>query len=118
PFKDGVSGINRCQFFGSFNTSKLSLQLNLKHPVGVDIARRLLQWCDVALDSFTAGTMASLGFDYETARSINPAIIMATTCLFGQNCPAAQLAGSGYHAAGVSGLYAISGSADRPPAGP
>ena len=67
PFKDGISGINRCQFFGSFNTSKLSLQLNLKHPVGADIARRLLQWCDVALDSFTAGTMASLGFDYEPA---------------------------------------------------
>ena len=32
PFKDDIPGINRCQFFGSFNTSKLSLQLDLKHP--------------------------------------------------------------------------------------
>jgi crotonobetainyl-CoA:carnitine CoA-transferase CaiB-like acyl-CoA transferase len=118
PFKDDVPGINRCQFFGSFNTSKLSLQLDLKHPVGKDIARRLLSWCDVALDSFTAGTMDSLGLGYETARALNPSIIIATTCLMGQSGPAAGLAGYGYHAAAVCGFYEITGWDDRPPAGP
>jgi crotonobetainyl-CoA:carnitine CoA-transferase CaiB-like acyl-CoA transferase len=118
PFKDDVPGINRCQFFGSFNTSKLSLQLNLKHPVGLDVARRLLAWCDVALDSFTAGTMADAGLGYDVARSLNPDIIMATTCLLGQTGPASKLAGYGYHAAAVSGFYEITGWDDRPPAGP
>ena len=118
PFKDDIAGINRCQFFGSFNTSKLSLQLDLKHPVGNDVARQLLAWCDVALDSFTAGTMAELGLGYEVARSLNPDIIMATTCLMGQYGPAAELAGYGYHAAAVSGFYEITGWDDRPPAGP
>jgi crotonobetainyl-CoA:carnitine CoA-transferase CaiB-like acyl-CoA transferase len=118
PFKDGVPGINRCQFFGAFNTSKLSLQLNLKHPGGNEVARRLLAWCDVALDSFTAGTMNELGLGYETARALNPGIVMATTCLLGQSGPAAKLAGYGYHAAAVSGFYEITGWDDRPPAGP
>ena len=118
PFKDDIPGINRCQFFGSFNTSKLSLQLNLKHPTGNDIARRLLAWCDIALDSFTAGTMDALGLGYDVARELNPDIIMATTCLLGQYGPAAQLAGYGYHAAAVSGFYEITGWDDRPPAGP
>jgi crotonobetainyl-CoA:carnitine CoA-transferase CaiB-like acyl-CoA transferase len=118
PFKDDIPGINRCQFFGAFNTSKLSLQLHLKHPVGQAIARRLLAWCDVALDSFTAGTMDELGLGYEAARAVNPGIIMATTCLLGQNGPAAKLAGYGYHAAAVSGFYEITGWDDRPPAGP
>jgi benzylsuccinate CoA-transferase BbsF subunit len=118
PFKDNIAGINRCQFFGSFNTSKLSLQLDLKHPVGNDIARQLLGWCDIALDSFTAGTMSALGLDYEVARPLNPDIIMATTCLLGQYGPAAKLAGYGYHAAAVSGFYEITGWDDRPPAGP
>ena len=118
PFKDGIAGINRCQFFGSFNTSKLSLQLDLKHPDGRAIAERLLAWCDVALDSFTAGTMAALGLGYDVARQLNPGIIMATTCLMGQTGPAAQLAGYGYHAAAVSGFYEITGWDDRPPAGP
>ena len=118
PFMDDVPGINRCQFFGSFNTSKLSLQLNLKHPEGLDLAKQLLAWCDIALDSFTAGTMGELGLGYDVARQLNPGIIMATTCLLGQTGPAARLAGYGYHAAAVSGFYEITGWDDRPPAGP
>jgi benzylsuccinate CoA-transferase BbsF subunit len=118
PFKDNVSGINRCQFFGSFNTSKLSLHLNLKHPGGQAIARRLLAWCDVALDSFTAGTMGDFGLGYDVARALNPSIIMATTCLMGQTGPDARLGGYGYHAAAVSGFFEITGWDDRPPAGP
>lgn len=118
PFKDDVPGINRCQFFASFNTSKLSLQLNLKHPEGHAVARRLLEWCDIALDSFTAGTMNELGLGYDVARDLNPGIVMATTCLLGQSGPAARLAGYGYHAASISGFFEITGWDDRPPGGP
>ncbi len=118
PFKDDIPGIDRCQFFGSFNTSKLSLQLNLKHESGKDVARRLLSWCDIALDSFTAGTMDRLELGYEATRETNPGIIMATTCLFGQYGPAAKLAGYGYHAASISGFYEVTGWPDRAPGGP
>src|SRR5262249_4837697 len=89
-----------------------------KHPVGNGIAKRLLEWCDIALDSFTAGTMNALGLGYDVARELNPDIIMATTCLLGQSGPASQLAGYGYHAAAVSGFYEITGWDDRPPGGP
>lgn len=118
PFKDNIPGVNRCQFFGSFNTSKLSLALDLKHPVGLEVAKRLLAWADVCLDSFTAGTMGDLGLGYDVARRINPAIVMASTCLMGQTGPAASLAGYGYHAAAISGFYEITGWDDRPPGGP
>jgi crotonobetainyl-CoA:carnitine CoA-transferase CaiB-like acyl-CoA transferase len=118
PFKDNVAGVNRCQFFASFNTSKLSLALNLKRPEGLEVAKRLVRWADVCLDSFTAGTMASLGLGYDVVRAINPAIIMASTCLMGQSGPASRLAGYGYHAAAISGFYEITGWDDRPPAGP
>ena len=118
PFKDGIAGINRCQFFGSFNTSKLSLQLNLKHPDGLATAKRLLQWADICLDSFTAGTMAELGLGYDVARQQNPGLIMASTCLMGQTGPAAPLAGYGYHAASVCGFYEVTGWDDRAPGGP
>ena len=118
PFKDNIPGVNRCQFFGSFNTSKLSLALNLKHPEGLAVAKRLIAWADLCLDSFTAGTMAALGLGYEVARELNPSIVMASTCLMGQTGPAAGLAGYGYHAAAISGFYEITGWDDRPPAGP
>ena len=118
PFKDGVPGINRCHFFGAFNTSKLSLQLDLKHPVGIEVARRLLSWCDVCLDSFTAGTMNQLGLGYDVARELNPRHDHGHDLPMGQYGPAAELAGYGYHAASVCGFYEVTGWDDRPPGGP
>jgi len=118
PFKDNIPGPNRCQFFGSFNTSKYSLALNLKEPEGLEVAKHLVRWADICLDSFTAGTIADLGLGYDVVRQINPSIIMASTCLMGQTGPAAPLAGYGYHAAAVSGFYEVTGWDDRPPGGP
>ena len=90
----------------------------MKHPVGHEVAKRLLSWCDIALDSFTAGTMDRIGLGYEAARVSNPEIIMAETCLFGQTGPMASLAGYGYHAAAISGFYEVTGWPDRAPGGP
>jgi crotonobetainyl-CoA:carnitine CoA-transferase CaiB-like acyl-CoA transferase len=118
PFKDGVPGTNRSQFFGDFNTSKLSLSLNLKNPAGVGVARRLIAWADVYIESFTPGTVDDLGIGYETARSLNPSIIMASNCLMGQSGPAAAFAGYGYHASAIAGFCEVTGWPDLAPDGP
>ncbi|GIW13478.1 MAG: putative CoA-transferase [Tepidiforma sp.] len=118
PFKDGGFGPNRSQFFGAFNTSKRSIALNLKSEEGREVARRLIAWADVVIESFTPGTMADLGLGYEAARELNPDIIYVSTCLMGQTGPAAPMAGYGYHAAAISGFYEVTGWDDRPPAGP
>jgi benzylsuccinate CoA-transferase BbsF subunit len=118
PFKDGVFGPNRSHFFGESNTSKLSLALNLKNPGGAAIARRLIEWADVYIESFSPGTVDDLGIGYETARSINQSIVMVSTSLMGQTGPAATFAGFGYHAAAVAGFYEVTGWPDLPPDGP
>jgi benzylsuccinate CoA-transferase BbsF subunit len=113
-----VFGPNRSHFFGMCNSSKWSLALNLKQEQGRTIAKRLIAWADVCLESFTPGTMAGLGLGYDVARAINPGVIMASTCLMGQTGPAAALAGYGTHAAAVSGFVDTTGWPDRAPAGP
>ena len=118
PFKDGVQGVNRSQFFAMANASKKGIVLDLKSEAGKETAKKLLAWCDVAFESFTPGTMADLGLGYETARELNPDIIMVSTCLMGQTGPARSLAGYGYHAAAIAGFYEVTGWPDRPPAGP
>jgi crotonobetainyl-CoA:carnitine CoA-transferase CaiB-like acyl-CoA transferase len=118
PFKDGERGWNRSQFFGDFNTSKQSLALDLKNPAAGDVARRLIAWADVYLESFTPGAIDRLGLGYETARALNPSIVMVSTCLMGQTGPAAQMAGYGYHAGAVGGFYELTGWPDLPPDGP
>lgn len=118
PFKDGIFGPNRSQFFGAFNTSKRSIAINLKTEEGREIARKLVAWADVVLESFTPGTMRDLGLNYEWAKTVNPDVIYVSTCLMGQTGPAAPLAGYGNHAAAISGFYEVTGWDDRPPSGP
>lgn len=118
PFKDGEPGWNRSHFFGDFNASKLGLQLNLKDPAAVEIAKKLINWADVYIESFSPGTVASLGLDYAVARALNPDIVMVSTCLMGQTGPASALAGYGYHAGAMAGFYEITGWPDLPPDGP
>ncbi|MBK7329549.1 MAG: CoA transferase [Dehalococcoidia bacterium] len=118
PFKDGVAGVNRSQFFGMANSSKKGVVLDLKSAAGKKVAKQLLAWCDGAFESFTPGTMADLGLGYDVAKALNPEIIMVSTCLMGQTGPARSLAGFGYHAAAIAGFYEITGWPDRSPAGP
>ena len=118
PFKDGIPGPDRAHFHGEFNTSKLGMTLDLKTPAGVEVAHRLLAWADVFIEAFTPGTVDRLGIGYEKARSINPSIIMLSTCLMGQTGSLASLGGFGYHAAAIAGFYEVTGWKDLPPDGP
>jgi crotonobetainyl-CoA:carnitine CoA-transferase CaiB-like acyl-CoA transferase len=118
PYKDGKPGWNRSHFFSEFNASKLGLLLNLKEPAAIEIARRLLAWADVYIESFTPGTVDQFGLGYAVARELNPSIVMASTCLMGQSGPAAKMAGYGYHAGAVAGFYEVTSWPDLPPDGP
>ncbi len=118
PFKDAEPGWNRSQFFGDFNTSKLSLALDMKVAEGLEVAKRLIGWADVLIESFAPGAMTRMGLDYASVRELNPGIIMVSTCLMGQTGPARSLAGYGYHAAAIAGFYEVTGWPDMPPSGP
>jgi len=118
PFQDDVPGANRSQFFGDFNTSKRGLALDLTTPEGLAIAKRLIGWADVCIESFAAGKLAALGLGPEVIAALNPSLIMVDTCLMGQTGPAASFAGFGFHAAAVAGFHDLTGWPDLPPSGP
>ena len=118
PFTGGVPGTNRSQFFARSTHPSVALPQPQAARAAQDIAKKLIAWADVGLESFTPGTMADLGLGYDVAKELNPSVIYASTCLMGQTGPAAPLAGYGYHAAAISGFYEITGWPDRPPSGP
>jgi benzylsuccinate CoA-transferase BbsF subunit len=117
PFRGGA-GINRSQFFANFNTSKYGVTLNLNHPKGQAVARRLVEWADVVAESYTPRAMKKWGLAYEDVRRINPAIVMISTCQQGQTGPHAAYAGYGNLAAATAGFFHLTGWPDREPAGP
>ncbi len=118
PFKNDEPGIDHSQFFADFNSSKRGLSLNLATEAGLEIARDLIAWADVVVESFTPGTMERLGLDYATLSRDRPELIMLSTCLRGQTGTQAPYRGVGYQGSALSGLLAITGWPDRPPSGP
>ena len=118
PFKDAEQGWNRSQFYGDFNTSKQSITLDLKLPEAQEMARNLVAQADVLIESFTPGTIATLGLGYEQAREMNPGLIMISTCLMGQTGSASSLAGYGYHAGAIAGFCELIGWPDQRPSAP
>ncbi|MCP3985597.1 MAG: CoA transferase [bacterium] len=117
PFK-GEMGIDHSQFFADMNASKLGLTLDLKKPAAIEIAKRLIGWADVFIESFTPGAVERMGLGYEAVRTLKPDLIMMSTCLMGQTGSAAQMAGYGYHAGAVAGFYELTGWPDLEPSGP
>jgi benzylsuccinate CoA-transferase BbsF subunit len=118
PWHDAKPGIERSQFYASWNTSKYGLALDLTKPEARAVARRLAAWADVVVESFTPHVMRDWGLGWEDLRQLNPRLVMMSTCLQGQTGPHAEFPGFGQLMAALSGFYEISGWPDRPPSPP
>jgi crotonobetainyl-CoA:carnitine CoA-transferase CaiB-like acyl-CoA transferase len=62
-------------FFPMFNRGKQSIAIDLRHPDGVAVARRLALSADVVAENFKPGTMARHGLDYAALSAANPRLI-------------------------------------------
>jgi crotonobetainyl-CoA:carnitine CoA-transferase CaiB-like acyl-CoA transferase len=118
PFRDGIPGINRSQFFADYNSSKLGLGLDLKHPRGHEIALALARWADVVLESFSPGVFGQFGLGYEQLSAVNPSLIMLSTSMNGQTGPRRKFAGFGTVMAPMAGFSELTGWPDRAPGSP
>ncbi len=95
--------------------NKRSLGLNLRADEGREIFRQLVAVSDIVLTNFKPGTLASLGFDMESLRRINPGIILSESSAFGNHGPWSRRLGYGplvRASAGLSSLWSYPGSAD------
>ena len=118
PYKRGEAGVDNAQFMANFNSSKLGLATNLSTAEGRRLARRLVDWADVVVESFTPGTMAKFGLDHASLSQDRPDLVMLSTCLRGQTGPEAAYTGFGNQGASLAGLMSITGWPDRAPCGP
>src|SRR5260370_859020 len=109
PWKDAQPGINRSQSFAGYNTSKKGITLDLSKPKARELAKRLVPWADIIVESFTPKAMRNWGLDYENLRELRPDLIMLSTCMQGQTGPNALYPGFGQLMAALSGFYYISG---------
>lgn len=95
--------------------NKQSIALNLKHPEGREIARKLALEADVVVENYRPGVLEKWGLGYEDLRAINPAIIMVRLSGYGQTGPMRDQPGFGAIGESMGGLRYVSGHPDRPP---
>lgn len=95
--------------------NKRSVAVDLKHPRGREIARRLLEGADVVMENFRPGTMERLGLGQATLRAANPRLIYAAATGYGGDGPYRDRPGQDLLLQAMSGLAARTGRADGPP---
>lgn len=115
PFKDGKPGVNRSDAWALGNNNKYGVTLNLRHPRGLEVAKKFVSWADVMIENFTPGTMKKLGLDYAEAKKINSSIIYLSSCNKGQSGPHHMAPGFGSHLTSASGFVNLTGWPDREP---
>jgi crotonobetainyl-CoA:carnitine CoA-transferase CaiB-like acyl-CoA transferase len=95
--------------------NELSLGLDLRHPEGAAIFRRLVAVSDAVFANFKPGTLAALGFSFDELRLLNPRIVLAESSAFGATGPWSERMGYGplvRASTGVSRLWTSGESGD------
>ena len=111
-------GLEGSDMFDSVNVGKLGVTLNLKHPEGVALARRLIGWADAVAENFAPRAMRGFGLDYASLVAEKPDLVMVSSCLQGQTGPHKDYPGFGGQGSALGGYNLLTGWPDREPVGP
>ena len=113
---DGALGASRhTSDFQNLHRNKRSITLNLKQPEAIEILMKLVETSDVVVENFRPDVKERLGIDYESLKSRNPKIILASISGFGQDGPYAKRPGFDQIAQGMGGLMSITGAPGEGP---
>ena len=117
PRPAGDASLDASAYFAKFNRGKRSVAINLAHPSGAEVAKRLIASADIVTESFAPGFMERIGLSYDHVRKIKPDIIMCSMSMEGQTGPHAQFRGFGLTLQATAGVTGVTGWPDRPPVG-
>jgi len=95
--------------FLNLHRNKRALTLDLKHPRGLEVLRRLAAKADVLVENFRPDVKHRLGLDYEALCALNPRLVYGSISGFGQTGPYAERPGYDQIAQGMGGLMSITG---------
>jgi len=103
-------------FFQSLNLGKKSMTLNLAHPEGRALFRRLAATAHGVVDNLRGDVPAKLGLTYEQLKDANPALVCAHISAYGREGERAAWPGYDYLMQAEAGYFALTGEPDMPPA--
>lgn len=117
PLAEGKTGINVSGSFINYNVNKMAITLNMRHPKGLEIAKRLISISDLTAENFTPGVLDKWGLGYEEQVKAKPDIIMLSMPVMGKTGPRRDFGGYGMGIQAAAGINFLMGRPDRMPVG-
>jgi crotonobetainyl-CoA:carnitine CoA-transferase CaiB-like acyl-CoA transferase len=112
---DGIEDEELSAYYLSCNRNKRSVAIDIAHPGGAALIRRLAAKADVLVENFKVGGLAKYGLDYPALSAINPRLVYCSITGFGQTGPYAARGGYDFVAQGMGGMMSVTGESDGPP---
>ncbi len=100
---------NRNGWFNCLHLSKYGITLELTEEKGRQVFERLVSISDVVIENFRQGSLARLGYTYDTLRNIRPDIIYASMPAFGNSGPWQNYVAYGIGQEQLSGMAHMTG---------
>jgi crotonobetainyl-CoA:carnitine CoA-transferase CaiB-like acyl-CoA transferase len=94
---------------------KRSVTLNLGHPHGQTLLRRLVRDADVLIENFLPGTFERWGLGWDVLSADNPRLVFARVSGWGQDGPYRDRPGFGTMVEAMSGFAHTTGEPEGPP---
>ena len=101
--------------FHACNLAKRGITLDLGHPDGLALAKRLVEQSDVIAENFTPQVLERFGLDWETVHALNPEAIMLRMPAFGLDGPWRSRGGFAQTMEQLTGMAWVTGYAGGPP---
>lgn len=102
-------------FFLLAHRNVRSVTLNLKHPKGIEVAKRLAADSDVVVSNFRPGVLERMGLGYDDLTRIKHDLVYACASGYGTDSPHRHLPGQDLLLQAMTGLAAVTGRSNEPP---
>ena len=116
--RGGEQALDNSPMFVLLNADKKSLALNMAEQAGRELAWRLIERTDVVINNFAPGVMEKWGMDATAIRARNPAVVVASSSLFGATGPERNYPGFGGQGSAIAGFNQLTGQPGMEPHGP
>jgi crotonobetainyl-CoA:carnitine CoA-transferase CaiB-like acyl-CoA transferase len=111
PFLKDSEGHDTAEaaYYLGANRNKRSITVDIAHPEGQVLIRRMALESDVFVENYKVGDMARYRLDAASLHALNPRLVYCSITGFGQTGPYRERAGYDYAVQGMGGLMSVTG---------